>query len=117
MNQRILERETIAYQGRGGVSTENRCLGFRPAFRDTETGRLYPSRFADGRPAPFHLIDGLPDEVAVARNVAGRVTRVKDTVVSGFTLNGWFYSRDEAARRVSDEHCARRRLDPVCEGR
>lgn len=108
MNQRILERETIAYHGSGGVSTENRCLGFRPAFRDTETGRVYPSRFADGRPAPFHLIDGLPDEVAVARNVAGRVTRVKDTVVSGFTLNGCFYNRDEAARHVSEERlCAR----------
>jgi hypothetical protein len=86
MNQRILERETIAYRGSGSVGTENRCMGFRPAFRDTETGRVYPFRFADGCPALFHLSDGvLPDEVAVAPNVAGGVTRVKDTVVSGFT--------------------------------
>ena len=97
MNQLILQQETIAYQGSGGVSAENRPVGFRPAFRNTETGRVYLSRFGDGRPAPIHMIDGLPDEVVVARSAAGRVTLVKDSVQSGFVLNGRFYDRDEAA--------------------
>ena len=97
MNQSILEQETTAYQGSGGVSADNRPFGFRPAFRSTETGRVYPSRFADGRPAPIHVIDGLPDELIVARSEAGKVTSVKHSVQSGFTLNGRFYDRDEAA--------------------
>jgi hypothetical protein len=98
MNQLILEQETIAYQGSGGVSADNRPFGFRPAFRNTQTGRVYPSRFADGRLAPIHMIDGLPDELVVTRSVAGKVTSVKHSVQSGFTLNGCFYDRDEAAR-------------------
>lgn len=98
MNQLILEQETIVYQGSGGVSADNRCFGFRPAFRNAETGHVYPSRFADGRLAPIHLIEGLPDELVVARSAAGRVVSVKDSVQSGFTLNGCFYDRDEAAR-------------------
>jgi hypothetical protein len=98
MNQLILEQETIVYQGSGGVSADNRCLGFRPAFRNAETGRVYPSRFANGRLAPIHLIEGLPDELVVARSASGRVVSVKDSVQSGFTLNGCFYDRDEAAR-------------------
>jgi hypothetical protein len=99
-----LTRETVAYQGTGGVSGESRCVGFRPAFQDRKTGRVYPSRFGDGRPAPFHLIDGLPQEVVAARNAAGKVIRVKDSVISGFTLSGCFYDRDEAAQIVTGSH-------------
>jgi len=101
MNPSILQQETVAYQASGGVSAGNRPFGFRPAFRNTETGRVYPSRFADGRPAPIHMIDGLPDELVVTRSAAGRITSVKDSVQSGFTLNGCFYDRSEAARRVA----------------
>jgi hypothetical protein len=95
MNPTILQRENIIYEGSGGVSAGNRSLGFRPAFRNLETGSVYPSRFADGRPAPIHVIDGLPGEV-------------RDSVQSGFLLNGCFYDRDEAAeylRRVSRQPC------------
>lgn len=98
MNQSILEQETIAYQGSGGVSADNRWFGFRPAFRNTETGNVYPSRFADGRLAPIHMIDGLPDDLVVARSKAGKVIAVKDSVQSGFILNGCFLDREEAAR-------------------
>ena len=102
MNQLILAQENVAYRTSGGVSANNRCFGFRPAFRNAETGRVYPSRFADGRLAPVHLIDGLPDEVVVARSHCGKVTSVKDSVQAGFTLNGDFYDRDEAARYSLD---------------
>ena len=65
MNPSILEQE--ARQDGGGVVSEHRSFGFRPAFRNTETGRVYAARFADGRLAPVHTIDGLSDEVVVAR--------------------------------------------------
>jgi|EndMetStandDraft_7_1072992.scaffolds.fasta_scaffold143379_1 hypothetical protein len=92
-----LRQENIAYEGSGGVSAGNRSLGFRPAFRNLETGHVYPSRFADGRPAPIHMIDGLPDELVVTRSASGKVTAVSDSVQSGFVLDGCFYDRQEAA--------------------
>ncbi|MBB3181586.1 hypothetical protein [Variovorax sp. Sphag1AA] len=97
MNQTILAQENAAFKGSGGVSANNRSLGFRPAFRNNETGLIYASRFADGRLAPIHLIDGLPDEVVIARSASGRVILVKPSVQAGFTLDGDFYDREQAA--------------------
>jgi hypothetical protein len=96
-----LRRESRAFEGTGGRSEENRGLGFLPAFFDTETCRVYMSCFADGRPAPFHLIDGLPGEVVVARHLSGRVAGIKRSVVSGFLLQGRFYTREEAAAALA----------------
>lgn len=106
MTEGRLRRETRAYRGSGGISAENRCLGFRPAFLDQETGTVYASRFGDGRPAPFHLLDGLPDEVVEARDALGRVAVVKSSVLAGFVRGGRFHSRDEAARQVAETDCA-----------
>ena len=98
MNQLILAQENATYGAGGGVSANNRSFGFQPAFRNAETGCIYPSRFADGRPAPIHMIDGLPDELVVARSTTGRAISVRASVQAGFTLDGTFYDRDEAAR-------------------
>lgn len=98
MNRSILAQENTIFKGGGGVSANNRCLGFQPAFRNNETGCIYASRFADGRLAPIHLIDGLPDELVIARSESGRITSVKTSVQAGFTLNGDFYDREEAAQ-------------------
>lgn len=92
-----LRSENRHYHGSGARSQENRSEGFRPAFRDCETGRIYDSRFGDGRPAPCHLLDGLPDEVVLARDDFGRVRGVKPSVVSGFVRARQFYTRDEVA--------------------
>lgn len=97
LTQHMLERETEAFRGSGGISQENRCLGFTPAFFDTHTSTVYPSRFADGRPAPFHLIDGLPDEAVAGRDTAGRAILLRNSIVSGFVRDGCFYTREEAA--------------------
>lgn len=97
MTETRLEIENACYQGTGGVSAENRSLGFQPAFMDRATRSVYPSRFADGSLAPFHVLDGLPDEVVLSRRVCGRVVIVKASVVSGFVRAGRFYTRDEAA--------------------
>jgi hypothetical protein len=92
-----LALETNRYRGTGGVSENNRSLGFQPAFIDRETGTVHWSRFPDGRLAPCHLLDGLPADLVRARDEQGRVTRVKSSVLSGFVHDGSFYTRDEAA--------------------
>jgi hypothetical protein len=92
-----LALEAARYRCTGGVSQNNRSLGFEPAFIDRETETVHLSRFPDGRPAPCHLLNGLPAELVLARNEQGRVTRVKSSVVSGFVRDERFYTRDEAA--------------------
>jgi hypothetical protein len=92
-----LARENVAYLGSGGRSEENHGSGFRPSFLDTDTGVVYLSRFSDGRLAPLHLLDGLPDGVVLTRSATGRVSEVKASIVSGFSRGGRFYTRDEAA--------------------
>ncbi|MGM9488215.1 hypothetical protein [Ideonella sp. YS5] len=98
-----LRQETLVHRGTGGTSAENRSLGFKPAFMDQETSAVYASCFADGRPAPFHLIDGLPDDLVVARDAVGRVAALKDSVIAGFVRGGRFYSREDAGRVASRE--------------
>jgi hypothetical protein len=66
MTNTLLEQENLSYRGRGGTSAENRPLGFRPAFMDTETGAIHVSCFANGTPAEagrqidllFRIFDG-----------------------------------------------------------
>lgn len=100
----VLRSENRRYRATGGRSQENRSLGFRPAFMDSETGEVYASCFADGRPAPFHLLDGLPDELVTVREAGGRVRALKPSVVSGFVLEQRFFTRDEAAAWVQHRH-------------
>lgn len=95
-----LDAENVRHRGTGGVSAANRDLGFEPAFIDRATRAVYRSRFADGRPAPFHVLDGLPDEVVLSRAADGRVARVKPSVEAGFLRRGHFYDRAAAARIV-----------------
>ena len=97
MTRISLALETANYRGTGGVSVNNRGLGFQPAFVDRETGTVHLSRFPDGRLAPCHLLDGLPAEIVLARDGRGRVMRVKASLVSGFVHGERFYTRDEAA--------------------
>jgi hypothetical protein len=98
--KRDLRGENHAFHGSGGRSQENGCCGFSPAFLDTETGIIYRSCFSDGRPAPVHLLDGLSENVVLTRASSGRVTAVKGSIVAGFTQNGRFYTREEAALEV-----------------
>lgn len=105
VTEQVLAAENQRLGGSGGTSAENRPLGFRPAFRDTQTNAIYPSRYADGRPAPCHLLDGLPGELVVARSAAGRVAAVKASVIAGFVRMGTFYTREEAALLVGGQAC------------
>ena len=93
----VLRLENLAYAGSGGVSQANRSSGFVPAFLDAITGEAYRSRFADGSPAPFHLLEGLPPSVLVG---TGDTIRAREGLVSGFLRNGEFSTRAQAAKAV-----------------
>jgi hypothetical protein len=101
LSAELLSHENQVHAGTGGRSEENCGLGFRPAFLDFETQTIYPSRFANGLPAPFHVLDGLPDEVVADRAPSGRVVAAKATLISGFVRNGFFYTRTAAARAAA----------------
>lgn len=104
MTQERLELETELYEDSGATSTHCRPFGFRPAFYDTTTRLIHLSRFADGRLAPIHLLDGLPDQVVVSRDATGRIESVSDTIVSGFEMYGRFYTRDEVSNMLALRH-------------
>lgn len=97
-----LLQDNWRYQGTKAVSEGNRSDGFRPAFLDPETNIVYPSRQADGRLAAVHCIEGLPEELVVSRDTAGRVSQAKPGLVSGFLYDGLFYSREEALRLLEE---------------
>ena len=85
------------FAGTAGVSAGNREQGFRPAFFDTDKGSVHLSRFADGRPAPMHVLDGLPGDLVVRRMQSRRVVAVEPSLVSGFIRENRFFTREQAA--------------------
>ena len=101
LSTRYLLLENAAHRGSGGVSMENRAHGFRPAFLDTSTGKTYPATFADGRPAPFHILDGMPEELVIARDRRGAVSQVVGSIVAGFLRGDEFFTREQAAAAVA----------------
>ncbi len=92
----------LRHLGTGGASSVNKVHGFQPAFKDRDTGAIYPSRHANGTLASVHLLDGLPSEVVVERSSIGRVAAVKSSLVAGFLLGSQFYTREEAVRKVAE---------------
>lgn len=100
MSEHKLYQENLAFAGTTGISANNRDLRFIPAFRDEETGRVEIARFADGKPAPAHLIVGLPVEWAVAFTHDGAILAVKASITAGFVRGSEFYTREEAAAAI-----------------
>lgn len=97
--------ENCQYAGTGGVSEGNVQAHFVPAFQDSTTGHVEISRFQDGRPAPLHLFDGLPEQWVIQRNLKGKVIEIKSSIVSGFVRMGQFFTRQEAALFIEKESC------------
>lgn len=98
-----LSQLAVTFRDTGGVSEENRSLGFRPAFLDRDSGRFLMARNAEGAPAAVHQFDGLPDDWVVRRDQTGRPLAVKTSVVAGFVRGGCFYTREQAAQLVQWE--------------
>lgn len=86
----------------GAAGGARRELGFRPAYFDCATCCVHLSRYRDGRIAPFHLLEGLPEHLVAARGEDGRVAATKPGLMAGFERNGFFYTRAAAARAIAD---------------
>jgi len=95
-----LRQQNHRFAHTGGVSQTSGQRGFLPAFLDQATGISYLARFPDGRPAPMHLLDGLPEELIQQRSHSGRVHSLKTSVVAGFLRRGRFFTREQAARAL-----------------
>lgn len=101
---RQLRRENLAFQYTGGVSQNNARRGFSPAFRNPETGDVYRALTANGAPAPYHCLDGLPECIVAERHDNGRVKSVNCSLESGFLLDEQFFTREQAASVVASDH-------------
>lgn len=95
-----LQEQNRRFRGTGGVSQRNRGLGFLPAFRDEDSGEVFLSRTRDGKVAPIHMLDGLPEHLVMQRDRCGRALRLVESVVAGFVRGERFYTRQEAADAV-----------------
>ena len=102
MNQERLAQNLPATTGDGGPCPRTRPFGFRPAFFDFATCCLYLSRFANGQPAPIHLLEGLPEEAVALRSPCGRVLAARATLILGFERDGYFFTRTAAARAMAE---------------
>jgi len=92
-----LAHQNQAYAGTGGTSQGNRGQGFAPAYMDATTGKIVASTFTDGRPAPIHLLSGLPEEW-ILEHSNGDIPKLKESIVVGFVRGDTFYTRAEAAK-------------------
>lgn len=101
LTQASLRNENVLYARTRGVSQNNGSFGFRPGYRDGASGEAILSRFANGTPAPVHLLDGLPESWILERDHDGHVTATRRGIVAGFILDGRFYTREEAIRATA----------------
>jgi hypothetical protein len=100
LSQHCLKEENQKFEGTQGISQNNRHTDFVPAFKDNVSGTCVISRFADGSPAPVHVLDGLPIAWITGYDEAGHVSTVRKGIVAGFLRDAHFYTRDEAALSV-----------------
>ncbi len=101
-----LREQNQQFKGSGGISQENRSLGFVPAFQDSRTGAVYRSRFSDGRHAPVHVMGGLPSKLVQKISDSGRVVALIDSVIAGFLRDSHFYTRRKAADFTNNLHAS-----------
>ena len=95
LNSRVLRFENKRYAGTRGVSENNRDDKFYPAFLNKRDGRVEIAKKQDGSPAPFHLIDWLPEEWATGIDTKGRVRSLQPEIIAGFVREGIFFTREE----------------------
>lgn len=96
LTETSIQNENVLYARTRGVSQNNGPDGFRPGYLNLANGETLPSRFANGAPAPVHLLEGLPESWILERDSDGRVASTHPGIIAGFILDGRFYTRDEA---------------------
>lgn len=101
LTEMSLRDENRLYANTRGISQNNKSLGFQPGYLNSRNGECALSRFSDGRLAPVHVLEGLPDHWVRARDGKGKVTELEPGVISGFIRDGRFYTREEAMRAAA----------------
>ncbi|HSO82645.1 hypothetical protein [Thiocapsa sp.] len=96
LTEASLRNENVLYARTRGVSQNNGLFGFRPGYLNDASGEAVLSRFANGTPAPVHLLDGLPESWVLDRDHEGHVISTRQGIVSGFIRDGRFYTLEEA---------------------
>ncbi|EGV16789.1 hypothetical protein [Thiocapsa marina] len=96
LTEASIRNENVLYACTRGISQNNGSFGFRPAYLDGASGEAVLSRFANGTPAPVHLLDGLPESWILDRDHEGHVTATRPGIISGFIRDERFYTREEA---------------------
>lgn len=102
MDKQELEDQNCRFSNTDAVSCNNKDKGFLPAFRDEDSGRVELARFVDGRPAPMHLIIGLPKSWAIEFDDNGAISVIKTSITAGFVRDGVFFTRDETIEACGD---------------
>lgn len=97
LSEAELKKQNQRFRGSKGISQNNREEGFVPAFHNRETGEVAMSCFANGLPAPVHMIEGLPKEWALELNAKGHPFRVSASVIAGFFRDGRFFTREQVS--------------------
>ena len=82
-------------------------LGFAPAYFNSETSETMLSTFANGSPAPIHLLEGLPADWLVSQTDAGKPGALKDAVISGYIRDNKFFTREQATATAERESADR----------
>ncbi|MGB5279450.1 MAG: hypothetical protein WBP02_20130 [Gammaproteobacteria bacterium] len=103
LSNQDLRRQNSEFKNTGGISEENHTDGFLPGFYDTEQNRAEVARFSDGSPAPFHILDGVPVDWVIERDISGKIVAVKSSIIAGFIRDGVFYTREQASRSCSQQ--------------
>ncbi len=96
-----LADQNETFSDTAGLSQNNSHAGFVPGYQDTQTGETHISRYANGKPAPIHLLEGLPDDWVARRDAEGHVAETKSGIVAGFIRDGEFFTRDAVLETLS----------------
>ena len=95
-----LTKENKEFRNTAGTSGGNHAYGFLPAFLDKISGEIYISCFSNGKRAPIHLYEGLPDSLVTKRDKRNRAIAVHKHVISGFFHERRFYTREQTIKLV-----------------
>ncbi|MEA1049119.1 hypothetical protein U5801_04745 [Lamprobacter modestohalophilus] len=101
LTEMTLRHENALYAKTRGISQSNRSCGWRPGYLNRTTGEFELSRFSDGRPAPIHVLDGLPESWVQGRDAEGHVVAAEPEIISGFIRDGRFFTREQTARAAA----------------
>lgn len=96
-NSGILLKQNHRHRGTGGTSQNNKKFKFSPAFFDSSSKTIYLSCYADGKPAPIHMLDGLPKKLLKNRTITDSLINAKNALVSGYISGHKFLTRQQAA--------------------